>query len=184
MARGVWTLLPILGAPALHAPVLRSNRLAALARPIDCGATLRGRRLLGDNKTWRGALVMATGTIAAAHALHRARWFRERLPPELRDAGPSRYGPLLAIGTVAGELPNSFLKRQMGIAPGGRRLSPAGGVLILVDQVDFVVAVWLALRPLWRMPVRDVTEAVAIVAAVHMALNVAGYAIGARDTPI
>jgi CDP-2,3-bis-(O-geranylgeranyl)-sn-glycerol synthase len=184
MARGAWTLLPVLGAPALHAPVLRSNRLAALARPIDCGATLRGRRLLGDNKTWRGALVMATGTIAAAHALHHARWFRDRLPPELRDAGPSRYGPLLAIGTVAGELPNSFLKRQFGIAPGGRRWSPAGAVLILVDQADFVAGIWLALRPLWRMPPRDLAEAVAIVVGVHLTLNVVGYAVGARDTPI
>jgi hypothetical protein len=50
-AAAAWTLLPVLGAPALHAPVLRSDLLAALGRPLDCGVTVRGRRLFGDNKT-------------------------------------------------------------------------------------------------------------------------------------
>ena len=63
-----WTLLPVLGAPLLHAPVLRFDLLTAVKRPIDGGRTFGGRRILGDNKTWRGALVMVTGVEAAALA--------------------------------------------------------------------------------------------------------------------
>jgi hypothetical protein len=132
----------------------------------------------------RGALVMSAGTVAATHLLHRFPWYRERLPDALRAAGPWRHGAALALGTVGGELPNSFLKRQLGIAPGGRRMSAAGVALVLVDQVDLVVGVWVALLPVWRMPLRDVARVGAVVAAVHMGLNVAGYAIGARDAPI
>ena len=182
--RAPWVLLPVLGAPLLHGPVLRWDLMPWLARPLDLGASVRGRRVFGDNKTWRGALVMGTGTSAASAALWRSRWFRERLPDGVRAAGPRRYGPLLAIGTVGGELPNSFLKRQLGIAPGRQRWTPAGVVLVVFDQADFVLGVWAALLPVWRMPWRDAARAFATVAAVHMGINVIGYAIGARETPI
>ena len=80
-------------------------------------------RLFGDNKTLRGALVMAGGTTVAAIALTRRRWFRDRLPGELREAPPALYGALLGAGVVLGELPNSFVKRRLGIASGDRRSS-------------------------------------------------------------
>lgn len=47
----VWVFLPLLGAFIAHATVLRFNLLSTLAQPIDGGATIRGRRVLGDNKT-------------------------------------------------------------------------------------------------------------------------------------
>ena len=183
-ARGPWVLLPVLGAPLLHGPVLRGDWFAGLARPLDGGRSVRGRRLFGDNKTWRGAIVMSAGTVAASAALHESAWFRERLPPAVRDAGPWRYGPLLAIGVVGGELPNSFLKRQLGISPGSQRWTPAGVALVVFDQADFVLGVWAALLPVWRMPLRHAARAFATVAAIHMGINVVGYAIGARERPI
>src|SRR5262245_46832199 len=113
-----WLFLPVLGAPALHAPVLRFDWLTGLKRPIDGGLTWRGRRLLGDNKTWRGALVMTTGPVVATAVLHRFEWYRRRLPAEV---SPWALGAILGVSTVVGELPNSFLKRQLGIAPGTQR---------------------------------------------------------------
>ena len=106
------------------------------------------------------------------------------MPSELRDANPLAYGLLLGVGTVVGELPNSLLKRQLDIAPGDRRTTPAGLALVLFDQAYFVPAVWLALRPLWRMPVRDMAAVAMVVTVVHLGVNVAGYMIGARDAPI
>src|SRR5215218_2330110 len=88
--RPAWTFLPALGGALAHAPVLRFDLAPRLRRPLDGGATVRGRRLLGDNKTIRGAIVMAGGTLAATLALHRVGWYRDRLAPELRSAGPLR----------------------------------------------------------------------------------------------
>src|SRR5262245_39826037 len=176
--RPAWVFLPAIGGAFAHAPVLRYDRLASLRRPLDGGASIHGARALGDNKTLRGALVMAGGTFVGAIALTRQRWFRERLPGELRDAPPGLYGALLGAGVVLGELPNSFVKRRLGIAPGDRRRSFIGGVLAVYDQADFVPVSALTLRPLWRMTAPELAEAFAAVACVHAAVNVAGYAIG------
>ena len=97
-----------------------------------------GRGLFGDNKTLRGALVMAGGTTRRRDRAARRRWFRERLPGELREAPPVVYGALLGAGVVLGELPNSFVKRRLGIAPGGQANSLLGAAIAVYDQADFV----------------------------------------------
>jgi CDP-2,3-bis-(O-geranylgeranyl)-sn-glycerol synthase len=175
-----WVLLPVLGAPLAHAPVLRGDLLPGLKVPVDGGRTWRGRRLFGDNKTWRGALFMTAGPAVAAVALHRVRWYRRRLPPEIAVAPPSVVGALLGLGVFAGELPNSLLKRQLDIAQGGRRGGTAGVVVSVVDQADFAVAALFFLRPIWRWNRREAAEVIAIATAAHLVTNVIGYAIGAR----
>jgi hypothetical protein len=179
-----WVFLPAAGAALAHAPVLTFDLFPALKRPMDFGARVRGRRVFGDNKTWRGALFMGSGVVGAAVALDRFAWFRARLPADLREAGPLRYGGLLAFGVVAGELPNSFLKRQLDVDPGERRWTPAGVAMVLFDQADFVIATWLVMLPVWRMPWRYAAKAFADVAGVHMVINVVGYALGARTSAI
>ena len=180
----VWLFLPVLGAPLLHAPVLTFDWLLALRRPLDGGRTLGGKRVFGDNKTWRGALVMAAGVLLATLALWPLDAWREELPQPVQDAGPLLIGLLLALGTVLAELPNSFLKRRLGIAPGAQRRSPAGWVLTLVDQFDIVLGIYLACLPVWAMPAGTLLAGIVVVTAVHLVLNVAGYALGARTAPI
>jgi CDP-2,3-bis-(O-geranylgeranyl)-sn-glycerol synthase len=180
----LWLFLPVVGAPLAHAPVLRYDLLPALKRPIDGGRTLGGRRVFGDNKTWRGAAVMFAGVLGASAALHRVDAYRRRLPPGAAVAGPLSTGALLGTATVAGELPNSFLKRRLRIASGARRAGAAGVALSVLDQADFVLAAWLLLAPVHRMSVREAATAFATVAAVHVPLNLVGYATGVRSTPI
>jgi CDP-2,3-bis-(O-geranylgeranyl)-sn-glycerol synthase len=179
-----WAFLPALGGALAHAPVLRYDLLPELARPLDAGATLRGHRILGDNKTVRGALVMSGGTLAGTLLLSRTATFRSKLPAELQARSPAAYGALLGASVVLGELPNSFLKRQLGIPPGRRGSSPLGVALALLDQGDFVLFSRLMLAPLWRMSARELGEAFAVVCAVHSAVNAVGYALGARDSPL
>src|SRR5215218_10201995 len=182
--RPAWTFLPALGGALAHAPVLRFDLAPRLRRPLDGGATVRGRRLLGDNKTIRGAIVMAGGTLAATLALHRVGWYRDRLAPELRSAGPLRHGSLLGAAVVVGELPNSVLKRRLEIEPGARTHSRLGTMLAIHDQADFVLASWPLLAPVWRMSALELGEAFAVVAAVHVVVDVTGYALGARTAPL
>jgi CDP-2,3-bis-(O-geranylgeranyl)-sn-glycerol synthase len=176
--------MPILGAVLAHAPVLRFDLLRSLKRPLDGGRTIGGRRIFGDNKTWRGAVVMTAGVELAALALHRSAGYRARLPPGVRAAGPVKTGALLGIATVAGELPNSFAKRRLGLAPGGHRKDGVGVALSIVDQADFVLAAWLLLAPVHRMSVEEAAAAFATVAAIHVPINLVAYAVGARDTPV
>jgi hypothetical protein len=176
----IWVFLPVLGGALAHAPVLTFDLFPRLKRPLDGGARFRGRRLFGDNKTWRGAMVVVAGVVIATLLLSRWDWWWNELPRGLRDAGPLLYGLLLGLGVIVGELPNSFLKRQLGVAPGAR-----GGLLLTIyDQADFVLAVWLLLLPLWVMAPWQAAFVFAVVALVHLVINVIGYAIGARTAPI
>jgi len=63
----LWLALPIIAAGLVHLAVMTLDLLPGLRRlPLDGGLTLRGRRLFGDNKTWRGAVVtIGTTTVAA-----------------------------------------------------------------------------------------------------------------------
>jgi len=176
-ASSTLVFLPVLGGPLLHAPVLRWDLLAPLKRPIK-------RSLFGQNKTWRGAIVMTAGPTAAAAALHRSARYRRRLPAAVADANPLLVGGLLGLASWTGELPNSFIKRRLGIAPGAQRRSPLGVAISVFDQADWVPAAWLLLAPVWRMSPREAARTFALVAAVHVPINVIGYAIGARSSPI
>jgi hypothetical protein len=180
----LWLFLAVLGAPLLHAPVLRFDLLRALKRPLDGGATFRGCRLLGANKTWRGALCMTSGVVLATLVLWQWRWWRHQLPDAITDSSPLQVGLLIGLGTVVGELPNSFLKRRLDIAPGAQRRGPVGLAISVLDQGDLVLGIWVALLPIWVMPVWLAAIAFAVVAAIHAAINVIGYAIGARAAPV
>jgi CDP-2,3-bis-(O-geranylgeranyl)-sn-glycerol synthase len=133
-----------------HTLWMRSGLARAFKFPIDGGVRLRGRRLFGDNKTVAGFVVIVP---AAGIAFALLGGMREILPvwPE---AGLWALGlaELFALGAwaglwfMAGELPNSFIKRQLGIAPG---TVPAQGVwrliVLLLDRIDSIFALMLAL---------------------------------------
>ena len=81
----LWVFVPVLGAAILHGPVLAFDLFKPLKRPLDFGATVGGGRLFGDNKTWRGALFMIAGVVAAAALLSLWPWYWHKLPQ--RDPG-------------------------------------------------------------------------------------------------
>jgi hypothetical protein len=172
--------VPVLGSFVLHTPVLRHDLFPTLRRPLDGGATFRGRRLFGDNKTWRGLLAMWLGVLLAALLLSRLPGYWTRLPLEIQQAGALRFGALLGLGTVLAELPNSFLKRQLDIPPGSRRLSGPTVLLVILDQGDFVLGIWLTLAPIWVMSPAQALLAFLVVAGAHQLFNFLGYLIGAR----
>jgi hypothetical protein len=178
----VWVFLPLVGAFITHAPVLSFDLFRTLARPIDGGATIRGHRVFGANKTWRGAIIMTAGVVAFAGVLAQFPAYWSQLPSKIQHAGPLIFGLLLGLGVVIGELPNSFLKRQLNIQPGSQRFSIVGAFFIVLDQGDFVLGAWLLLAPIWLMPPHEALLAFLLVVAAHMVINVLGFAIGARKT--
>lgn len=102
---------------AAHGLCIRFGLLRGLAAPVDCGATFNGIRIFGENKTYRGIVCVAVGT-AVGFVLIRP----SVVPPNLQGGLSLVSLALLgfAVGTAAmlAELPNSPLKRQLGIGPG------------------------------------------------------------------
>jgi hypothetical protein len=171
---------------ALAGLVLRFNLLPGLKRPIDGGAVVGGRRLFGDNKTWRGLVTSVVGCTAMVAVQKYAigdRAGRVALV-DYGEVNVLALGAALGAGAIIGELPNSFLKRRLGIGPGGRARGLAGSVLYVLDQVDWLLVVWPLLL-VWIHPTWSVVLTSLVVALVgHQLISLVGYWIGARERPV
>jgi CDP-2,3-bis-(O-geranylgeranyl)-sn-glycerol synthase len=143
-----------------HVLWLRRTRSRGRGVPIDGRATFRRRRLFGDNKTWRGTVVLPP---AAAATFGLCGLLRPHLPSWLQSGmwplSPAAYAVLgFACGAafLAAELPNSFLKRQLDVLPGE---APRNGALaalcFVIDRVDSAVGVLILITLL--LPVRPAT---------------------------
>ena len=117
VACGVFVLLAFTLAGVAQTAWFRSPASHAFAWPLDGGLTLRGQRLLGANKTIRGFVVMIPAA-ALSFALLGAIVPASFGVWDLSVPSFAALGACAGFGFMAGELPNSFVKRQLGIAPG------------------------------------------------------------------
>ena len=182
--------LLLLGSPLFLAAItqglcIRYDWLGRLKRPLDHGLTFKGKRIFGDHKTWRGLLVNVTcctlGTMIQA-------WLQNGgyLPPWLLLLDYRKYGLvagiLLGLGMTLGELPNSFIKRQLDIHPGRRKKGLLGVVFFLFDQVDLTIGIWLFLFFVIRPSVLLVLWSLVLTIVLHVTISSVGYLLGMRKT--
>jgi CDP-2,3-bis-(O-geranylgeranyl)-sn-glycerol synthase len=167
LAQASLLFTPLLLGFVCHGLCIKTGVLRALARPIDGGASWRGRRIFGDNKTYRGLVVVAVGAGFGTAAVGRL---------------PFGLGVLMGAAAMLAELPNSFLKRQLDIPPGRQAGGLAAIVFHVLDQVDVVAGAWLVLA--WVVPPTAplVFASLAFVFVAHQVLTVAGYLLGMRPT--
>ena len=107
-----------------------------------------------------------------------------RLAPDFspfpdRRVRPWLLGTVLGLGYCAGELPNSFAKRRLGIPPGSsaRRLR---WLQYTVDQTDSVVGCLVALRLVYRPRRAELVLAAVIGAGAHVLVDLLMRSIGLR----
>jgi CDP-diglyceride synthetase len=176
-------MLPVIAAGVAHVVVIKRDSFHVLAVPLDAGVWWRGAPLLGPNKTWRGVLVMfgaASVAMAMQAALaRRSRTVRSFTAIDFGRVDPWLAGGIYGLGYAAGELPNSFLKRRLGIAPGGRS-ARRGWLQYVVDQTDSVLGCIAALSLFYRPSGGELAAASAIGTFLHVAIDRAMYAIGAK----
>lgn len=132
--------LPVVLGGLVHIAFIKRRWLSSLAkRPLDGGLTVRGRRVFGDNKTVRGALVMIAATAVAAAVC--AGFVGDHAVVVEQTASPWWWGTLLGVGYILGELPNSFLKRQLDIAPGAPAPRGTRALFWVLDQIDCLLGI-------------------------------------------
>jgi hypothetical protein len=114
---------------------MRLGVLQAFATPIK-------RTWFGENKTYRGVFCVALGTVVG---------FVVIAPPflllgrEHRAIELALLGLIVCAAAMLAELPNSFLKRWMGIAPGAQADGIGGVAFHVLDQIDVVFGAWAIL---------------------------------------
>jgi len=177
---GIWLMMP----------ALIPNSAAVLVgggTPLDLRRSWRGRRILGDGKTWRGffggglaGTAFGTVQIGAvdAYGLEEI-WSFGGWPSSLVVVA------CLAFGSMTGDCLGSFVKRRIGLDRGNK----APGL----DQYNFVigsVAFVLILQPDWfREHFMDGSGILALaliiflIPILHRGVNIIGYKLGKKNVP-
>lgn len=170
---GVANMTPVLAA---HIPAIRHFDM-----PLDAGKCFRGRRIFGENKTWRGLLTgMLSSTLVfglmqllAANVA----WI-DRLGNglDITTLPTLLVGPLYGLGALGGDAVKSFFKRQVGVRPGHS--------WIPFDQIDYIVGGTLAVLPFIQFTVRQFGLLLFVWAAATMIATYIGWLLRLRDAPI
>jgi hypothetical protein len=162
----LYLIAPALAAGIAHALMLKSNALPVLAVPIDRGRQFRGAPLFGENKTWRGPIVMVAVSTGIAALIG--------LSPLL--------GACLGCAYSVAELPNSFVKRRLGISPGARSFRHAATQYV-ADQGDSALGCSLALLLFVHDPALLATV-FALGLALHAAIDALLYVFGVKQRQV
>ena len=160
---------------------LASRASWRVAWPVDGGRTFRGRRLFGDNKTVRGFVVMPLATGLAFLSVWLLAGNSSAGLWALTAPQYGGLGVLAGTGFMLGELPNSFIKRQLGITPGapadGRVLRP---LFFLIDRLDSAAGVLVALALVVTVPPATVAYVLVAGSVVHGAFSVLTFRLGGK----
>ena len=157
-------------------PVLVQKWFTSLAVPMDGGRTFRGRRILGDHKTWRGLLAgVAVGSVVLALQIlaHEAGFMRG---VALLDYAQCSLwlGVLMGLGTGIGDAVKSFFKRQIGIAPGASWIG--------FDQLDFFVGAYAFASVLYVPPPLATLVCAPVVFLGSIAVTAAAAWLGLKES--
>lgn len=113
-------ILPLLMTNIMHMLVVKSDVLQVLKQPIS-------KKLFGKNKTWRGFVFVSfiNGIVFSVITL----------VFQINIQNSFLIGFILGLAYVVFELPNSFIKRRLGIAP-GKQASSNKIWFTLIDKTD------------------------------------------------
>ncbi|HEV2403271.1 MAG TPA: CDP-archaeol synthase [Candidatus Saccharimonadales bacterium] len=164
-------------------PILVANlpHLRDWNAPMDLGTTFRGKRLLGDHKTWRGFIVgilMATITLWLQQYLVRHFGWAQTLTSQVdyRTIPTAILGPLFGIGALGGDALESFFKRQLN--------RPPGHGWFPFDQTDYIVGGAVASAPFVQLRLEQYVILLFLWLLVHVVATYIGFVIGLKERPI
>lgn len=162
----IWIVVP--GGVANMIPPFAAILWPKWSNPVDGGKELGGKRLLGNNKTWRGLI---TGTIGAeiSFLLISLIWSTQGLLPWW-------FGLPLGLGALGGDMLKSFFKRRVGVES-GKSWFPW-------DQIDWILGLlavtsWWQILSIWEMGV-----VLIIGLALHLLFKFIGFVIRINKTII
>lgn len=177
----LWFFLPAGLANASPVFASRISFLKSIYKPIDLNHKLRGKRILGDNKTYLGVVVaIFVGLVVIAlqrYGYSHSEWIRS-ISGGVNYIRPVMWwlGPLLGFGAIFGDAVESFFKRQIGIQSGHRWFP--------FDQVDYVVGGLLFSLIIVRLSFFDYLLIILVWLVLHVIVSYLGYLSGLKAKPI
>ena len=125
-----------------------------------------GKRIFGNNKTFRGFFFGWAVGIGVGLVEGLVFGFQHY---------PVLFSVLIPLGALLGDLTGAFIKRRIGIAP--------GGLLPIVDQVDFVVGAIVFSIPLAIISWELAVTVLLITPPIHLFTNYLAYKMKLKRNP-
>lgn len=181
LLRYLCDLLPIIPGGVLNMVFVKSKFLQSWSKPLDGGLVLSdGKRLFGANKTWKGLIGMIVFTAICTIVLN--------IYPEQSTAFRSGrslydipyeglYGASLGLAYILAELPNSFIKRRIDIAPGKNATGIKGILFTIIDQADSIIGGAIVISLYTPISFYHFCLLVLVASAIHYAVNLLLYFI-------
>ncbi|MCX8152812.1 MAG: CDP-2,3-bis-(O-geranylgeranyl)-sn-glycerol synthase [Candidatus Bathyarchaeota archaeon] len=148
-------------------PAYCANAVPVIAgggQPIDFGKNFfDGKPIFGKNKTYRGFFFgLAIGIVIGL-----LEWRFLDYPLLLSVSSP--------LGALCGDLAGAFIKRRLGIAP--------GGLLPFIDQIDFVAGALLFSLPFTSISWALAAIVLLITPPIHLLTNFMAYKLKIKKNP-
>lgn len=139
--------------------------------PMDFGRSYNGKRVFGDNKTWRG-LVFGT-FVAAVIGLLQYRVVTYSVESIWFIIGVTAA---MGFGALFGDAVESMFKRQVGVKPGERWFP--------FDQIDYIIGGLLFAALFVDLSFGDVARIFILYFGLHLLFSYLAYMIGWKKSPI
>lgn len=159
--------------------------LLFLKKPMDNGKILKdGKRLFGDNKTWKGFL----GMIIFSSLFLELQWilyvnfnFAKKISLiDFKNINPLLCGAFWGLGYVLAELPNSFIKRRMNVPPGKNVSGIRGKIHTFFDQSDSVIGCLIFMEFFYKASFRELFILFIFATSIHYIVNIGLYLSGLK----
>lgn len=182
------TLLGSVLAGVINSIFCKLNILKCLKVPMDFNKNfIDGKRILGDNKTWKGFVGYIVFNIISA-ILFGWIWRITKLEHlnffYINHENTIIYnlyiGFLLGLFYAVFELPNSFLKRRLDIEPGKTINGKKKLFFIILDQADSVFGVALVVWLFYPIGIWVYSMCVVVGTITHLLINMMLYLLHLR----
>lgn len=166
-----------------NASPIFANKIPLLNKwttPMDFGKSYKNKRILGDNKTWRGYLF---GVLIAVITLwlqkiifEQSNWLQNTLVIIDYSTITLWLGVLLGSGALLGDAVESFFKRRLGIA--------SGETWFPFDQIDYILGGILFSSILIKLPPSYSAVIFVVWFGLHLISSYIGFLLGLKEKPI
>lgn len=168
--------IPLVVGGIVHMAVVKSNALSYLKKPIH-------KRLFGENKTWRGFVVMPLATYPGVVIAQKIESYSDLTTPLLMSHSAILLSLVLGICYCLAELPNSYVKRRLGIKE-GLTSERHKWFFIIMDQADSVIGCMLGYLVFISLPLKIILPAMLFGVVIHLLINNVLYFLGLRKNPL
>lgn len=175
--------IPVIFAGIFHMIVVKYNWFSFLCYPLDHYKMINGKRIFGNNKTYRGAVILIITSIIFTYTyflvVNQFSFIKNYNLLDFNNYSFTFYGILFGIGYILGELPNSFIKRQKNMKPG-----KANSLITkIIDQLDSVVCILILLLIFSNLTWVHFIIGIFFFGFLHLIINLGLNSIGLRKEP-